>query len=77
MTAMCIGGEAYRNRESPYTRRADMADIVTSVVELAVGLGCLAAAVGAWRRGGLRWLAALLVAAGVAATVHSAAALAA
>jgi hypothetical protein len=49
-----------------------MSDLVTNLVELAVGLGCLAAGAGAWRRPGLAWLAALLVVAGLAATVHAA-----
>ncbi len=51
-----------------------MSDTVTNVVELAVGLGCLAAGVGAWRRS-LRWVAALLAVAGLAASIHSVVAL--
>ena len=53
-----------------------MSDIATNVVELAVGLGCLAAGVGAWRRS-LRWVGALLAVAGLTAAVHAAVALAA
>ena len=49
---------------------------VTNVVELAVGLGCLAAATGAWRRPQLRWVAALLLVAGLAAVIHAVVALA-
>ena len=50
-------------------------ETITDVVELAVGLGCLAAGVGAWRRPQLRWVASLLLVAGLAAVVHSALAL--
>jgi hypothetical protein len=52
------------------------AETVTNIVELAVGLGCLAAGAGAWRRPRLRWVAALLLVAGLAAVGHAAAALA-
>ncbi|MDP9342393.1 MAG: hypothetical protein M3Q23_09940 [Actinomycetota bacterium] len=52
-------------------------DTVTSLVELAVGLGCLAAAVGSWRRPSLRWVAVLLAVAGLAAVAHAVVALAA
>jgi len=44
--------------------------IVTDLIELAVGLGCLAGVPAAWRRG-MRWLAALFAVAGVAASVHA------
>ena len=47
-------------------------ETITSVVELAVGLGCLAAAAGSWRRPSLRWVAALLLVAGPAAVIHAA-----
>lgn len=51
-------------------------ETITNVVELAVGLGCLAAAAGSGRRPQLRWVAALLLVAGLAAVVHAAVALA-
>ena len=51
-------------------------ETLTSVVELVVGLGCLAAAAGSWRRPSLRWVAALLLVAGLAAVAHAAIALA-
>ena len=51
-------------------------ETLTSVVELVVGLGCLAAAAGSWRRPHLRWVAALLLVAGLAAVIHAALALA-
>jgi hypothetical protein len=51
-----------------------MARTVTYVVEVAVGLACFGAAAGAWRRS--RVLGAVLVVAGLAATVHGIVALA-
>jgi hypothetical protein len=45
------------------------ADLVTDLTEIAVGVGCLAAAPFAWRRA--RWLGALLAAAGLVAVVHA------
>ena len=48
-----------------------MGDAVTSIIELAVGLASLLAAVGAWRSGRFRWLAPVLLVAGVAACVHA------
>jgi len=44
--------------------------IVTDLIELAVGLGCLAGVPAAWRRG-MRWLAGLFAVAGLAAAVHA------
>jgi hypothetical protein len=44
--------------------------LVTDLVELAVGLGCLAGVLPAWRVG-RRWLAALFAAAGLAAAGHA------
>ncbi|MFL5796750.1 MAG: hypothetical protein ACJ77A_02310 [Actinomycetota bacterium] len=49
------------------------ADLITDLTELAVGVGCLAAATFAWRRA--RWLGAVLAIAGVAAAVHAIASL--
>jgi peptidoglycan/LPS O-acetylase OafA/YrhL len=51
-------------------------ETITNVVELAVGLGCLAAGVGAWRRRPLRWVAVLLLVAGLAAVAHAVASMA-
>jgi len=48
-----------------------VSDAVTYTIELAVGLGCLAAAVGLWRRGSLRALAVLFLVGGVAAVGHA------
>lgn len=53
-----------------------MSDALTYTIELAVGLGCLAAAAGLWRRDALRALAVLLAVGGVAAAAHAAWALA-
>jgi hypothetical protein len=52
----------------------NVAGILTDAIEIAVGVACLGAAAGAWRR--MRWLGALLMAAGAAAVIHGAAALA-
>jgi hypothetical protein len=46
-------------------------DAVTSIIELAVGLVSLLAGVGAWRSSRFRWLAPILLLAGVAACVHA------
>ena len=54
---------------------AIVSDVLTYAVEIAVGVACLGAAAGAWRR--MRWPAAVLVVAGVAAVVHGVVALAA
>lgn len=54
-----------------------MSDALTYTIELAVGLGCLAAAVGLWRRTSLRALAVLFAVGGAAAAAHAAWALAA
>jgi hypothetical protein len=48
-----------------------MAEIATSVIELAVGLVCLAAAAALTRAAGPRWLIAALVVAGAAASGHA------
>ena len=52
----------------------DVARTTTYVIEIAVGLACLGAAIGARRRS--LWLALALVAAGLAATLHGIVALA-
>ena len=44
----------------------------TYLVELAVGMGCLAGAVAAWRLPRFRWLAVILALAGAAAVGHAA-----
>jgi hypothetical protein len=51
-----------------------VARTTTYVVEIAVGIACLGAAWGAFRRS--RWLTVALVVAGLAATVHGTVALA-
>ena len=48
-----------------------MGQTLTYVTELLVGLGCLVAAVATARGPRLRWLALVLVVAGVAAIVHA------
>ncbi len=50
-----------------------MGETATNVIELLVGLGCLAAAVPALRTRRLRWLGIGLLLAGAAAAVHAAA----
>jgi hypothetical protein len=50
-------------------------DTVVALVELAVGLGCLAAGMGVVRIGGSRVLAVILLIAGAAAAGHAATAL--
>lgn len=45
-----------------------MPEVLTSVVEVAVGVACLAGAAGSWRR--LRWLAVVLAVAGILAVGH-------
>jgi len=52
-----------------------MAEAITSWIEAAVGVACLIASAGAWRRSRLRAVAAMLAVAGVAAVVHAAVAL--
>ena len=49
-----------------------MSDVLTNAIEAVVGACCLAAAVGAWRLPGLRWVAGVLAVAGLAALVHAA-----
>jgi hypothetical protein len=51
-------------------------ETVTYAVEIAVGLGCLAGVPWAWRSGRFRWLAGVLMVAGLAAAIHGAVALA-
>jgi hypothetical protein len=46
-------------------------DAVIALTELVVGAGCLVAALGAWRRAHLPWLAAVLSVAGAAAIAHA------
>ena len=53
-----------------------MTETVTYAVEIAVGLGCLAGVPWAWRSGRFRWLAWVLLVAGLAAVIHGAEALA-
>lgn len=49
-----------------------MTDALTYWTELFVGVACLVAALPAWRRGSaLRWLAAVLAIAGLAAAAHA------
>jgi hypothetical protein len=48
-----------------------VSDAVTYAIELAVGVACIGAAVGLRRARTLRWLVALLIVGGVAATVHA------
>ncbi len=48
-----------------------MGRALTYGIELAVGLGCLAASVPAWRIPRLRWLAAVLAIAGAVAAGHA------
>ena len=48
-----------------------MAQSLTYVTELAVGLGCVVAAVATARGRRLRWLALVLAVAGVTAIVHA------
>jgi hypothetical protein len=62
MTAICTRGTL-----------TDVARTTTYVVEITVGIACLAAAWGAFRRS--RWLTVALVVAGLAATVHGTVAL--
>jgi hypothetical protein len=52
-----------------------MADAATFWIEAAVGIACLIASAGAWRRPGLPVVAAVLAVAGVAAVVHAVVAL--
>ena len=53
-----------------------MPDTVTYAIELAVGLGCLVGVTAAWRVRRARWLAGLLLVAGLAALGHGILALA-
>ena len=48
-----------------------MAQTLTYLTELAVGLGCVVAAVPIARTPGRRWLAAVLAVAGLTATAHA------
>jgi hypothetical protein len=49
-----------------------VSDTVTYAIEAAVGIACLLAAGGTWRRPGLRLAAVVLGIAGVAAVAHAA-----
>jgi hypothetical protein len=51
-------------------------ETVTYAVEIAVGLGCLAGVPSVWRSGRFRWLAGVLIVAGLAAVIHGAVAVA-
>ncbi|HEY7659313.1 MAG TPA: hypothetical protein VIC58_01805 [Actinomycetota bacterium] len=53
-----------------------MGQTLTDLVELAVGIGCLAGAAAAWRVRRLRWLAVVLAIAGMLAAIHAIVALA-
>lgn len=46
-------------------------DTLTSIVELGVGIGCVAGGVVSWRGPRLRLLAAILVVAGTVACIHA------
>ena len=48
-----------------------LSDVAASVIEIAVGVACLLAAVGIFRRQGLGFVAAVLALAGVVAVVHA------
>jgi hypothetical protein len=50
-------------------------DLVTSLVELAVGLACLGTGILAWRHTPRRWAAIVLLVAGLAAGAHAGVAL--
>ena len=52
-------------------RFGDPLSAVNTIVEIAVGIACLLAAVGTWRREGLRWISILLGVAGLAAVGHA------
>jgi hypothetical protein len=45
--------------------------VVSSVIELCVGVACLLAAAGTWQRPGLRVWAGIFMVAGVAAALHA------
>jgi hypothetical protein len=49
-----------------------MSHVLTYGIEAAVGVCCLVAAAGAWRRASLRWLGAVFAVAGLTALVHAA-----
>jgi len=48
-----------------------VSDALTYGIEAAVGVCCLVAAVGAWRRAPLRWLSVVFAVAGLAAFLHA------
>ena len=48
-----------------------VSETATYAIELAVGVGCVVAAIPSLRRRGLRWLGAVLLVAGIAAIVHA------
>lgn len=47
------------------------ADGISNIIELAVGVACLLAGGGMWRKPGLRWIGALVIVAGLAAVIHA------
>jgi hypothetical protein len=49
-----------------------VSDALTYGIEAAVGVCCLVAAAGAWRRASLRWLGVVFAIAGLAALLHAA-----
>ena len=44
---------------------------LSTIVEIAVGMACLLAALGTWRLEGMRWISVLLGAAGIVAVGHA------
>jgi len=48
-----------------------VSDALTYGIEAAVGVCCLLAAAGAWRRAPLRWLGVVFAVAGLAALLHA------
>jgi hypothetical protein len=74
MTATFIGG-AYCAGTLRSVLLGEGTNALSNVVELAVGVACLLAGGGLWRRPGVRWVAVLLVIAGSAAIIHAVAAI--
>jgi hypothetical protein len=74
MIATSTAGSYPRRRRRPRERgyRWPVADAVTNALELAVGVACLAAAVGLRRTAGVGWLVVALAVAGIAACAHAA-----
>jgi len=46
-------------------------DWISNIIELAVGMACLLAGGGMWRKPGLRWVGVLVIVAGLAAVIHA------